>query len=214
MSVQIDVVGATIRFGETTVCADFTAHFPAARVTALVGPSGSGKSTMLAVLSGYQPLSAGRIELRDDPTSAPLPTDPARVAWVPQGANSLSRRTVLDNVAIAALSDGASLSVAHDRAIDALETVGLGALLQQQARRLSGGELQRTALARALASGKDLILADEPSANLDAANTELIAEILNGLTSRATIIVATHDPALVAAAKATVYMRKEANVAA
>jgi ABC-type lipoprotein export system ATPase subunit len=214
MSVQIDVVDAAIRFGATTVFAEFTAHFPAARITALVGPSGSGKSTLLAALSGYHPLSAGRIELRHDPESAPSPPDPADVAWVPQSSNSLGRRSVLDNVAIAALSAGAPLEEARDRAADALEIVGLSALLQQQARRLSGGELQRTALARALASGKDLILADEPSANLDAANTEMIAEILDGLTTHATIVVATHDPVLVAAAESIVHMRAEVHHAA
>ena len=212
-SVQVDVVDAAIRFGATTVFSGFAAHFPAARITALVGPSGSGKSTLLAAMSGYQSLSAGRIELRDDATSPPSPPDPSRVAWVPQGSNALGRRSVLDNVAIAPLSAGASLSEARERAVDALEVVGLGTLMHQQARRLSGGELQRTALARALASGKELILADEPSANLDAANTELIAEILDGLSTRATIVVATHDPVLVAAAEVAVHMRREVHVA-
>jgi len=213
-SVQVDVVDAAVRFGATTVFSGFGAHFPSARVTALVGPSGSGKSTLLAAMSGYQSLSAGRVELRDDPDSPPSPPDPTRVAWVPQGSNALGRRSVLDNVAIAPLAAGAPLGEAHERATEALEVVGLGALLHQQARRLSGGELQRVALARALASGKELILADEPSANLDAANTELIARILDRLTTRATIVVATHDPVLVAASDATVHMRREVSGAA
>jgi putative ABC transport system ATP-binding protein len=210
--VQIDVVDATMRFGAITVFSGFAAQFPAARVTALVGPSGSGKSTLLAAISGYQPLSGGRIELRDGPTSPPSPPAPSRVAWVPQGSNALGRRTVLENVAIAPLSVGATLSDARERAIDALEVVGLGTLLHQQARRLSGGELQRTALARALASDRELILADEPSANLDAANTEMIAEILDGLSTRATVVVATHDPVLAAAAEVTVHLRREVEV--
>lgn len=211
--VQIDVLDAAVRFGPTTVFSGFSARFAPARVTALVAPSGSGKSTLLAAISGYQSLSAGRVELRDDPSSPPSPPDPARVVWVPQGSNALGRRSVLDNVAIAPLSAGAPLGEARDRALEALEVVGLGALLHQQARRLSGGELQRVALARALASGKELILADEPSANLDAANTELIAQILDGLTTSATIVVATHDPVLVAAAASAVRMRREVPVA-
>lgn len=213
-TVQVDVVDAAIRFGATTIVSDFTAHFPSGRVTALVGPSGSGKSTLLAAMSGYHPLSAGRVEFRDGPDSPPSPPNPARVAWVPQGSNALARRSVLDNVAIAPLGDGAPLDEAHDRALDALETVGLGALSHQQARWLSGGELQRVALARALASGRELVLADEPSANLDAANTELIAQILDGLTTCATIVVATHDPVLVAAAAGAVHIRPEVHVAA
>ncbi|QGH69173.1 ABC transporter ATP-binding protein [Pseudactinotalea sp. HY158] len=209
-AVQIDVVDATVRFGTTTAFAGLDAHFPAARVTALVGPSGSGKSTLLAAISGYQSLGTGRVELRNSPTCPSSPPDPGRVAWVPQGSNALGRRSVLDNVAIAPLASGAPLREAHERAVEALEVVGLGALLHQQARRLSGGELQRVALARALASNKEVILADEPSANLDAANTDLIAQILDGLTARATIVVATHDPVLVAAAEVTVHMRDEA----
>lgn len=213
-AVQVDVVDATVCFSTTTVFSGLAARFAAAQVTALVGPSGSGKSTLLAAISGYQPLSAGHVELRVGPTSPPTPPDPARVAWVPQGSNALGRRSLLDNVAIAALSDGASLNEAHERAADSLAVVGLSALLHQQVRRLSGGELQRAALARALASGKELILADEPSANLDAANTELIAQILEGLTTRATIVVATHDPVLVGAAGATVHMGRAIHVAA
>lgn len=213
-AVQVDVVDAAVRFGATTVFSGLTAHLAAGRVTALVGPSGSGKSTLLAAISGYQSLSAGRVELCDGPTDSPSPPDPARVAWVPQGSNALGRRSVLDNVAIAPLSAGAPLGEAHERAVEALEVVGLGALLGQQAHRLSGGELQRVALARALASGKELILADEPSANLDAANTDLIARILEGLSERATIVVATHDPVLVAAAATAVHLRPEAHRAA
>lgn len=213
-AVQVDVIDAAVRFGTTTVFAGVTAHFAAGRVTALVGPSGSGKSTLLGILSGYQQLSAGRVELRDGPTDEPWPPDPARVAWVPQGSNALARRRVLDNVAIAPLSAGTTLSEAHDRAAEALEVVGLGTLLRQQARRLSGGELQRVALARALASDKELILADEPSANLDADNTEKIAQILQSLSTRATIVVATHDPVLVAAAAAAVHLRPEVHRAA
>lgn len=211
---QVDVVDAAIRFGTTTVFSGFNAHFPPGRVTALVGPSGSGKSTLLAAISGYQSLSAGQILLRDTPTSSPTRPDPARAAWVPQGSNALGRRSVLDNVAIAPLSAGASLREAHERAREALEVVGLGALLHQQARRLSGGELQRVALARALSSGRELILADEPSANLDAANTEVIAHILDGLTTQATIVVATHDPVLVDAAAGAVHLRRELQRAA
>lgn len=210
-SVQVDVLEATVRFGDTTVFSDLNARFPSSQVTALVGPSGSGKSTLLAAISGYQRLSAGRIELRRGAaTSAP---DPMSVAWVPQGSNAMGRRSVLDNVAIAPLSGGTPVSEAHERAINALTVVGLSALVGQQARRLSGGELQRVALARALASGKELILADEPSANLDGPNTEVIAQILDGLTTRATVIVATHDPVLVDAAKTAVYMREAVHVA-
>lgn len=227
---RVDVVDAALRFGDRTVFEHFTASFPAGQVTALVGPSGSGKSSLLAAMSGYRRLDGGRVELHDDlppedvvgrPAAEPRAPDPSLVAWVPQGSNALGRRSVLDNVTLAPLATGADLSTARDIAVQALAVVGLADRLHATARRLSGGELQRVALARALASGKGLVLADEPSANLDAANTDQIAQVLHDLASagssgqitRATVIVATHDPVLVAAAHGAVHMRQHASPA-
>lgn len=210
---RVDVIDAAIAFDAVTVFSGLTATFDPGRVTALVGPSGSGKSSLLAAVAGYQHLAAGRIELHD-PDGTSRPPAPGVVAWVPQGSNALGRRSVLDNVLVAPLAAGRPGREARDTARAALDQVGLADRAGDQARRLSGGELQRVALARALASGKELILADEPSANLDAANTELVARILAGLVSHATIVVATHDPTLVAAADATVPLRPQAVVRA
>jgi ABC-type lipoprotein export system ATPase subunit len=198
--VRVSVVDAGIAFGAFTVLDGFSATFEPGRVTALVGPSGSGKSSLLAAMAGYVPLASGTIQVEVGPGQAPGPPSAELVAWVPQGSNALARRTVLDNVLIASLSAGLPIGSAAAVATDALEQVGLQDRLTEQARRLSGGELQRVAIARALASQKPLILADEPSANLDARNTDEVASILNRLVSVATIIVATHDPILVAAA--------------
>lgn len=205
---RVSVRGASIAFGAFTVFSGVDAEFPQGRVTALVGPSGSGKSSLLAAIAGYQHLAAGTIALHSPP-GAPRAPSPHVVAWVPQGSNALGRRTVLDNVLIASLATGSPRDEAREVAVDALAQVGLADRLTEQARRLSGGELQRVAVARALASGKELILADEPSANLDGANTEELAATLHRLVSRATIIVATHDPILVAAADGAVHLRQE-----
>lgn len=201
---RVAVEDAAIAFGTFTVFSDFNAEFGAGQVTALVGPSGSGKSSLLAAIAGYQPLEAGKIIV--DHAGGPEPA-PGVVAWVPQGSNALGRRSVLDNVLIAALAAGLPMDDAVEVSVDALEQVGLADHLDANARRLSGGELQRVAIARALASRKELILADEPSANLDARNTEEVALVLNRLVSTATIIVATHDPILVDAADLAVQMR-------
>ena len=205
---RVNVADASISFGSFTVFSHFSASFEAGRVTALVGPSGSGKSSLLAAMAGYMPLTRGTINVDNGGVSHGPDAD--LVAWVPQGSNALARRTVLDNVLIASLSAGRSMTDAVDVAEDSLAQVGLADRSGEQARRLSGGELQRVAIARALASGKALILADEPSANLDARNTEEVAAILNRLVSRATIVVATHDPILVSASDAAVHMRPEA----
>jgi putative ABC transport system ATP-binding protein len=205
---QIKVSQATIRFKEKVLVERFDAYFPSNTVTALVGPSGSGKSTLLAAMAGYQSITAGNITFIDDEGIA-TPPNPDLVAWVPQGSNSLGTRTALDNVAIAPLSEGLSLRESRRIAAHHLELVGLSDHQYRLARSLSGGELQRVSFARALASTKPLIFADEPSASLDARNTEMLAELLLRLESHATIIVATHDPTLVQSARGIVEMRKE-----
>ncbi|WP_165817935.1 ATP-binding cassette domain-containing protein [Microbacterium sp. Gd 4-13] len=204
---QVIVADASIAFGSFTVFDGFSARFEAGQVTALVGPSGSGKSSLLAAMAGYVRLRDGSITIVDQGTSLSPHAD--LVSWVPQGSNALARRSVLDNVLIASLAAGLAMREAVDVAEDALSQVDLMTRSGEQARRLSGGELQRVAIARALASGKDLILADEPSANLDERNTNEVAAILNRLVSRATIIVATHDPILVSSSHAAVHMRQQ-----
>ena len=204
---QLEVQDVTVRFGARTVLDRVTATFVAAHVTALVGPSGSGKSTLLAALAGYQKCDAGSVSVVTD--NAVTGPDAGLIAWVPQGSNALGTRTALDNVMIAPLSEGKDLATARKVALQALADVGLAELAGQRAGKLSGGELQRVSFARALATTKPFIFADEPSASLDAANTELLGGLLFRLRTRATIIVATHDPILIEAAEAVVHLRAE-----
>ena len=205
---RLDVMGATLRFGQRTIFESFDAQFAHGRVTALVGPSGSGKSSLLAAMAGYQPLAEGRV-VGVYADGKQVAVTSAMVAWVPQGANALGARTALENVMIGPLSEGAALGSARTRALDALDAVGLADLAGKVARQLSGGELQRVSFARALAADKPVIFADEPSSSLDARNTARIAELLHALRSRATIVVATHDPILVEAAQDEVHLRSE-----
>jgi putative ABC transport system ATP-binding protein len=205
---QVVVAAATMILGGRTIFKSLDAVFPSNAVTALVGPSGSGKSTLLAAIAGYQRLTEGTVRYSFADGSSQEP-DPNAIAWVPQGSNALGTRSALDNVAVAALSEGRTLPDAHDAALEALRTVGLADIASQPARSLSGGELQRVGFARALASTRPIVLADEPSASLDADNTRRIAELLTALHQRATIIVATHDPILVDAAEHTVMLRTE-----
>lgn len=203
---RIEVRAARLAYGPHVVLDGLDATFEERRITALVGPSGSGKSTLLAAMAGYRGLDGGRIVLRDAEGMERAPS-PALVGWVPQGANALGVRSVLDNVMIGPLSAGHSLRAAQQIAEAALDDVGLVELGRRQARSLSGGELQRVGFARALASGTPLVFADEPSSSLDAANTERIAALLEDLRQRATIVVATHDPQLIEAAECAVTLR-------
>ncbi len=188
---------------------DVSAEFPNGTITALVGPSGSGKSTMLSAMAGYTRLAAGEITFVTDDGSR-LPPDGSLITWIPQGSNGLVARTVIDNVMIGPLSEGFRLEVARQKAFAALDEVKLSRLADVRFRVISGGERQRVGFARALASSKPFIFADEPSASLDLANTENIADLLRDLRARATIVVATHDESLVAAAEHVVHMRSVA----
>jgi ABC-type lipoprotein export system ATPase subunit len=204
---QIVVTDATIAYGELVVFQHFTASFPSGRVSALVGPSGCGKSSLLAAMAGLQRLNSGEIHIRRDDDPGQARPSPGDVAWVSQGSNGLGARSCVDNVMIAGLSRGASLSAARERASLALDLVRLGGRADQRANTLSGGELQRLALARGLAADACAVFADEPTANLDEENTRQVASILQGLSGSTTIVVATHDPLLIAAADDVIRLR-------
>jgi len=206
-SVEVLLEDVACAFGDRTVMSGFSAVFSPGRVGALVGPSGSGKSTLLAAIGGLIAPSSGTITLR---STSDLSTSLPRtnlVAWVPQGSNCLGARTALDNVMIAPLSEGREPLRARDRARSALDDVGLLGRADDLARTLSGGELQRVSLARAFASSKPIILADEPTSSLDARNTEIMADLLRSSSTEATVIVATHDPLLIESAAYFVQIR-------
>lgn len=212
---RVKVNNVSLAYGNNTVLADFSAEFNPGKVTALVGPSGSGKSTLLAAMGGFVKPRAGNIQLHEnddhDYSGPALNVRPEYIGWIPQGANALGARTVTDNVMIGVLSSGVNLKTAEKRAHESLELVGMTHRSNALARTLSGGELQRIAFARAFASGRPLILADEPTSSLDAANTDNIVDLLHSLRATATVIVATHDPAIINAVEEEVHLRGEDN---
>lgn len=203
---HLKLTDATKRFGPMTVFEHLDAAFPDSTVTALVGPSGSGKTTILSILAGFTPLDAGTAEMVTDDDEH-IAVNPADVVWIPQGANALGRRSVLDNAMIGALAAGQDVSGATDAALGALDAVGLSTHAHKLARDLSGGELQRLAIARALASGRRIIFADEPTANLDRVNTDQVAEAIAVPHPGRLVILATHDPVLIDKAQRVVDLR-------
>ncbi|MGC9156102.1 MAG: ABC transporter ATP-binding protein [Ferrimicrobium sp.] len=172
-------------------------------VLALVGPSGSGKSTLLSILGLLMKPTKGIVEVdgHDAWRTSSAGHELARslFAWVLQNSACLESRTAIDNVAIALMSEGLSRKESDLLASEALSRVGLGERLHARATELSGGQLQRMTVARALVGTRAIILADEPTGNLDRHNSDMVAEaLLAAKLSGQSVVVATHDP-LVAA---------------
>lgn len=193
----------SIAFGSTLVLENLTFTLREQAITALRGPSGSGKSSLLAAISGSVVPTHGGLWLEDSSNQRWAPSL-EHVAWVPQGGNVVGGRTSLDNISLSRLSQGDSLLTAQKVARSWLVRVGLAHREGTPAKFLSGGERQRLVFARALAVGRPLLLADEPSAGLDRRNTENIAELMRNLSTSATIVVATHDDLLASACDAVV----------
>jgi ABC-type lipoprotein export system ATPase subunit len=163
---------------------------------ALVGPSGSGKSTLLHVMAGLDTPTHGHVAWPAIGERADL--RPGRVALIFQGPSLLPALTVLENVALALVLDGARDADARAAARAALDTLSLGELARKLPEEISGGQAQRVAVARALAGRPVVILADEPTGQLDRANGAIVVDVLLEAAARtgAALVVATHDPAV------------------
>jgi ABC-type lipoprotein export system ATPase subunit len=190
----------THRYSESSpaVLSGVTLRIEAGETVALMGPSGSGKTTLLTILGLLITPSEGTVELdgagvpRGGPSLARIRAE--RFGWVFQTANALPRRTALDNAALGLLVRGETRAGAREKAAAALDAVGVAGLAQKEARQLSGGELQRVCIARALAARPSFILADEPTGQLDHATTlDVTAALLRNRPEGTAVILATHD---------------------
>ena len=169
----------------------------------IMGPSGSGKTTLLSILGGLLTPSEGRVALageglyeRDASERAALRL--RRIGFVFQSFNLLSALTASENVQVPSRLAGASASRARERADEKLAALGLAERSTHRPRDLSGGEKQRVAIARALVNEPDVVMADEPTANLDAATGHEVAEILRRLGEEEgrAVLVVSHDDRL------------------
>jgi ABC-type lipoprotein export system ATPase subunit len=163
---------------------------------ALTGPSGSGKSTLLHLLSGLDAPTSGSIAwpgLGGSPAYRP-----GVVGLVFQGPSLLPPLDVTENVALPLLLAGCNQTQARELAGSALEEIGVADLAAKLPEELSGGQAQRVAVARALAAKPRMILADEPTGQLDSGHARRVAQLLIGAAARldAALVVATHDPAI------------------
>lgn len=172
----------------------------AGELVVLSGNSGSGKSTLLALLAGLdQPtrgeLRVGHYHLQRTSPAALTGYRRQMVGMVFQSFNLLPTLTVLENVSLPALLTGRNYAEVARQAVELLKWLGLEARLQHLPAQLSGGEMQRTAIARALINDPAIILADEPTGNLDSLNSSIVLELLVNLNRQQgrTVIIATHS---------------------
>jgi putative ABC transport system ATP-binding protein len=180
---------------------------------AIVGPSGSGKSTLFHIIGGLTPPTSGVVRLAD--VDLARLTDAGRtelrkktVGFVFQKFNLLPNLTARDNIAVARHIAGARGPLAEDFK-DVLRVLGIEERLDHKPNALSGGEQQRVAIARAIVNHPAILLADEPTGNLDTENSKAVLEILCNLNQRLgqTILMITHNPEAAAYAHRTIRMR-------
>ncbi|HEX9931256.1 MAG TPA: ABC transporter ATP-binding protein [Allosphingosinicella sp.] len=209
---QISSLSRAYRSGEVETQALDAVSFEVAagEFVALMGPSGSGKSTLLNILGFLDAPDAGSYRLRGEEVATLSDARLTRlrrahVGFVFQGFNLIEELNVAENVEVALLYRGAAT---RRRRVDALlDQIGLSHRARHRPRQLSGGQQQRVAIARALAPEPDLILADEPTGNLDTANGAAVMDLLKGAAAAGTtVIMVTHSAVHAAAADRTIRM--------
>jgi putative ABC transport system ATP-binding protein len=171
------------------------------------GPSGSGKTTLLSVAGGLIEPSAGVVRFGGDPVWTGDGDPRPDVAFVLQVYGLVPILTARENVAVALRSRGVTPAESDDRAHQALAALHVEELADRLVEELSGGQMQRVAGARGLVVGADLLLADEPTSELDEVNRDhVLGELRRAAEAGATVVVATHDPAVVDACDGDVHL--------
>jgi putative ABC transport system ATP-binding protein len=211
--IQLAGINKTYGSGDAAVLAlqDFSLTVSAGESLAVMGPSGSGKSTLMNILGCLDTPTSGSYWFAGEDVSRLNETELAhvrnrRIGFVFQQFQLLPKMSAWRNVELPLLYR--NVGDRRALALHALDQVGLGNRIDHRPNQLSGGQQQRVAIARALVTNPDLILADEPTGNLDTASSRDVLAVLRDLNEQGrTIIVITHDPEVAPVAKRTVHMR-------
>lgn len=199
--IKINNISKIYEMGEEKVFAlrDVSLTLRKNEYVAIMGPSGSGKSTLMNVLGCLDTPTGGEYKFKEEDVSTMTDNDLAEIrnreiGFVFQTFNLLPRATALKNIELPLVYSGVPKSQRHDRAVAALESVGLGDRMTHKPNELSGGQRQRVAIARALVTNPSIILADEPTGNLDSKTGVDIMKLFARLWQEGnTIILVTHE---------------------
>jgi len=216
--IELTDINKIYRMGDTSVHAvrDLSLTVEQGEFIAITGSSGSGKSTLMHILGCLDRPTSGRYMLNGSDVSAMAPEDLAdvrsrQIGFVFQGFNLLPRTSAIENVEVPLLYNRPVIGAQErrQRAIDALVSIGLGDRLDHQPGQLSGGQQQRVAIARALVNEPAIILADEPTGNLDSKTSVEVMRLLQELREERgiTIVLITHEPEIAAYGTRIVSMR-------
>jgi ABC-type lipoprotein export system ATPase subunit len=199
---------------EVTVLSGITLDIPQGQFSTIMGPSGSGKSTLLHLMGGLDRPSAGDVlvgeriisQMADDQVTLFRRT---QIGFVFQFFNLLPTLTALENITLPFVLDGRPRAKAAQRAQFLLDKVGLAHRRSHLPEAMSGGEIQRLAIARALAFEPPIILADEPTGNLDSKNGEIVLNLLRRINQedRCTVVMVTHSPEAAKVGDRTICLR-------
>jgi putative ABC transport system ATP-binding protein len=214
--IQMENISRTYKVGVTQVQAlkEFSYSIQKGDLLAIMGPSGSGKSTLMNIIGCLDRPTAGKYLLDGEEVSQMNKNQLAdirnkKIGFVFQNFNLLARTTALENTELPLLYSDVPSKKTRNMALEALALVGLEGRELHKTNQLSGGEMQRVAIARALVNNPSLLLADEPTGNLDTKTGNEIMEIFKKLNEEKniTIVLVTHDPEVAVVAHKTIFLR-------
>lgn len=199
MTIELNALNKT--YGKKPVLFDINLEIPTGGFTMLRGVSGSGKSTLLSIIGGIEPATSGKVVIDEQDVSmlkGKMRTDFYRhkIGFIFQGFYLQPQLTVGENIALMGIFAGMAKTEREARARELTEMLGITEVLGSLPAEISGGQAERACVARAMFMHPEIILADEPTNNLDPANARNVIEMLKGIQQEtgATMIVASHDP--------------------
>lgn len=208
----LETVGLEVRYDGTTALRPLDLQLAPGVMLAVTGSSASGKSTLLWALAGGLRPTGGTVSLCGTPISGREQASRLGIAFMPQGAGLVSTLTATENLQVTLLAHGVTAPEARLRTVEALDAVGLGEEGGHLPEELSGGQQQRAAVALALAMRARVLLFDEPTSELDAANRQRVLGALRSeADAGAVVVVATHDPEAAAPADAELVLDQGAS---